>query len=65
MPFKLIHELKHAYQFEIEESSFTTNGLKLGDYGDINDELEVFARQASFMHNNGYQDANFQNIKDK
>ena len=62
MPFKLIHELKHAYQFEIGASSFTTDGFK---HGDINDELEAFARQASFMHNNGYQDANFQNIKDK
>lgn len=54
LQFKLIHELKHAYQFEIGESSFTTDGLKPGDYGDINDELEAFARQASFMHNNGY-----------
>lgn len=51
MPFKLIHELKHAYQFEIGASSFTTDGFK---HGDINDELEAFARQASFMHNNGY-----------
>lgn len=54
LQFKLIHELKHAYQFEIGASSFTTDGFKHGDYGDINDELEAFARQASFMHNNEY-----------
>ena len=47
----LIHELKHAYQFEIGASSFTTDGFYLGDYGDYKDEKEAFARQASFSGN--------------
>ena len=47
----LIHELKHAYQFEIGASSFTTDGFYPGDYGDYKDEKETFARQASFSGN--------------
>ncbi len=47
----LIHELKHAYQFEIGASSFTTNGFYPGDYGDYKDEKEAFARQVSFSGN--------------
>ena len=50
----LIHELKHAYQFEIGASSFTTDGFYPGDYGDYNDEVEAFNRQASFIHNDSY-----------
>ena len=50
----LIHELKHAYQFDIGASSFKNGGWKPGEYADYNDEVEAFARQASFMHNDDY-----------
>ena len=50
----LIHELKHAYQFDIGASSFKNRGWEQGEYADYNDEVEAFARQASFMHNDDY-----------
>lgn len=40
----LIHELKHAYQFETGYMSFTPDGKTGGSYYDITDEEEAFNR---------------------
>lgn len=61
----LIHELKHAYQFEVGQLSFNRNGNGIGYFYDYTDEEAAFTREHALGSNEYRPNESYNSLYDK